>query len=183
MSLAVANQYAKALLGVVTKSGSALAPETALDQVSLVAATIQQSPELRSLMVTPAITREKKGHALKRVGDLMGLDPVIQNFLRVVILHRRVPLLGAIASMLRLQIDERAGVSRAHVTAAQPLAEDQKTNLVQALAGMTGKKIICEYSVDPSLVGGLTVKIGSTVYDGSVHGQLDALRRRLASQS
>lgn len=183
MSLAVANQYAKALLEVVTKPGSTIDPETAFDQVSLVAATIQESPDLRSLMLTPAITREKKSHALNRVGDLMGLHAVIHNFLRVVMNHRRVALLGAIGTMLRAQIDERMGVLRARVVAAQPLAEGQKSNVAQALAAITGKKVICEYSVDPSLVGGLTARIGSTVYDGSVQGQLEALRRRLASQS
>ena len=71
----------------------------------------------------------------------------------------------------------------AGVTAAQPLSEDQTAALEATLARVTGKRVRCGYTVDSSLVGGVTVRIGSTMYDGSVRGQLDGLRRRLTTES
>ena len=72
---------------------------------------------------------------------------------------------------------------RAGVAAAQPLSPDQTAALESTLARITGRQVRCGYTVDQSLVGGVTVRIGSTMYDGSVRGQLDGLRRRLTSES
>lgn len=183
MSLAVANQYAKALLEVVSKPGSPIAPPAALDQLDIVLAAQRESRDLNELLMTPAIGREQKAKALVRVGEVLGLDPVMSNFLRVVANHRRANLLGAIRDMFQAQLDEQTGVVRANVKAARDLTEAQRSDVAAALRQTTGKQVLCDFSVDPSLVGGLTVTMGSTVYDGSVQGRLEGLRRRLASQA
>jgi F-type H+-transporting ATPase subunit delta len=183
MSLAVANQYAKALMEVVTRPGAPLAPEAALSQLDTFAATLAASPELKGAMLSPAISRETKRRAMGRVGDLLGLAPLIHNFLDVVTARRRVSLIPLMAAAFRAQLDERNGVVRAQVAAARALDAAQQAEVAAALARVTGKQVLCEYSVEPSLVGGLSVKIGSTVYDGSVEGQLDGLRRRIAGSA
>lgn len=181
MSLAVANQYAKALMETVARPGARLSPEAALTQLETFAATLAETPELRGVMLSPAVSRDVKRRALGRVGDLLGLDPLLRNFLNVIATRRRVSLIPLITAGFRAQIDERNGVVRAQVSAARPLNPEQQDELASALGRVTGKQVLCEYTVDPSLVGGLSVKIGSTVYDGSVQGQLEGLRRRLAS--
>jgi F-type H+-transporting ATPase subunit delta len=183
MELAVANQYAKALMEVVSKPGSTLSAETALEQLSTVSAAIRESRDLRGVMMTPAVGRDAKRRILTRIGELLGLHPIISNFLVVVTNHRRAGLFQGIRDMFQAQLDERRGVVRATVVAVRELSATQKEALAESLRGRVGKQVLCEYSVDPALVGGVTVKIGSTMYDGSVQGQLEALRRRLASQA
>lgn len=181
MPLAIANQYAKALLEVVARPDARLAPEAALAQLEALAGALAASPELRGVMLSPAVPREVKRRAIGRVGGLLGLDPVIQRFLDVITVRRRVGLFPLIQAAFRARIDERNGVVRARVAAPRELAGGQRAELAATLSRLTGKQVLCEYAVEPPLIGGLTVKIGSTVYDGSVAGQLDGLRRRLAS--
>lgn len=180
MSLAVANQYAKALMEVVARPGAPLAPEAALSQLVSFADALAGAPELKSVMLSPAVSRNDKRRALRRVGGLLGLDGLILNFLDVIATRRRVSLFSLITTAFRAQLDERNGVVRAHVAAARSLGDAQQAELAAALARVTGKQVLCDYTVEPSLVGGLSVKIGSTVYDGSVQGQLEGLRRRFA---
>lgn len=183
MSLAVANQYAKALMDVVSRPGAPLAAEAALAQIDAFADALAGSPELKGVLLSPAVSRAVKRRALKRVGTLLGLDQVVLSFLDVIAVRRRVGLFPLIAAAFRAQIDERNGIVRAQVAAARQLSERQQAELSAALVRLTGKQVLCDYTVEPSLAGGLTVRIGSTVYDGSVQGQLEILRRRLAGAS
>jgi len=183
MSLAVANQYAKALLEVVGKPGSKLSAETALAQLQDFEALITASPELRVALLSPALTNEQKEKAIARLGGMIGLDPVVKNFLNVVAGHRRIPLLSAIRRMFRTQLDEQLGIVRAKVAAARELNAAQKSAIEAGLAVTAGGGLRCSYTVDGALLGGLKVKIGSKVLDGSVRGQLDSLRRRLAAEA
>lgn len=180
MSLAVANQYARALMDVVSRPGAPLAAEAALVQINAFAEALAASPDLKGALLSPAISREVKRKALTRVGALLGLDRIVLSFLHLIAVRRRVGLFPLIAAAFRAQIDERNGILRAHVAAARQLSDQQQAELSAALARLTGKQVLCDYTVEPSLAGGLTVKIGSTVYDGSVAGQLEGLRRRLA---
>jgi len=183
MSLAVASQYAKALLEVVGKPGSKLAPETALDQLESFEALIAESPEFRVALLSPAIAAAQKSKAIARLGAMIGLDPVVNNFLNVVTSHRRIALLSSIRLMFRSQLDEQLGIVRARIAAARELSAAQRTALESGLSASAGGSLRCTYTVDGALLGGLTVKIGSKVLDGSVRGQLDSLRRRLVGEA
>ncbi|MGO9240355.1 MAG: ATP synthase F1 subunit delta [Bryobacteraceae bacterium] len=184
MSLAVANQYAKALLAVVSKPGSTLGPEQALAQLDAIEGLIQRSPELRLALLSPAIQTAQKTKAIERLGKMMGLDPRMRNFLNVVTAHRRVVLLKSIRQAFQAQLDEQLGIVRAQVASAHALSQDQRTALEAKLAGMVQKKSPrYAYAVDERLLGGLTVRIGSRVLDGSVRGRLESLRRRLAVEA
>jgi F-type H+-transporting ATPase subunit delta len=182
MSIAVANQYAKALLDVVLKPGSRLAAEEALVQLQRFRDALGISSELRELLMTPAVSHELKLKALTRLASMMDLHPTIVNFLSVVKNHRRVQLMDEICRVYRAQLDDRLGVARALVRSARALGEQEREKLLWQLRLATGKRVECEYTVDSELVGGITVTIGSTIYDGSVRGRLDGLKRRLTSE-
>lgn len=182
MSIAVANQYAKALLDVVLKDGSETSAAETLSQLKRFCDALDVSGELREALMTPAIGSQPKRRALERVAALMGLSRAVVNFINLVKDRRRVALLPDICVAFRDQMDTRLGVLRARVSSASPLSEQQRQDLVDRLRQATGKSVDVDYSIDPELVGGATVAVGSTFYDGSVRGQLEGLRRRMTSE-
>jgi F-type H+-transporting ATPase subunit delta len=101
----------------------------------------------------------------------------------VLVDHRRLASLPEIAHRFELVLDERLGFARAEVASARELGEPLRSALGSELERVTGKRIRALFSVDPALIGGVTARIGSTVYDGSVRGRLLAIGRRLASES
>jgi F-type H+-transporting ATPase subunit delta len=105
---------------------------------------------------------------------------LVRNFLYVVIDHRRTPLLGEIRDAFQAVVDERLGVRRAEVVSARELDDLERERVSAQLSRLTGKRVLCRFALDTRLIGGLTARIGSTIYDGSVRGQLEVLRRRLA---
>lgn len=183
MSLAVANQYAIALLDSASRPGSGLAPEAALQQVESFAAALKESADLRAVMLSPAVSFSQKRKLMTRLGAEFQLHPLTGSFLLVVTRNRRLPLLASIAERMVALIDERHGVVRARVSSAQPLDDARRKALESAIARKTGKQVRCAYETEPSLIGGVAVRVGSSVLDGSVRGQLDALRRRLSGES
>jgi F-type H+-transporting ATPase subunit delta len=183
MSVAVANQYAKALLDVVSKPGSPLKSETALDQLNVAVQLLKQTPELRYALLSPAVTPAQKRRVIGRICQMAAIDTPLRNFLCILIGHRRMPLLPTICASFRAQLDEQLGLIRTDISSARPLRAEQKQGLETKLAALTGGAIRCSYADDGALLGGVTVKMGSKVLDGSVRGQLDALRRRLVAEA
>jgi F-type H+-transporting ATPase subunit delta len=99
-----------------------------------------------------------------------------------VIDHRRVGILGDILQAFEHQIDERLGFVRAEISSAAPLNDNLSAGLESELSKLTGKSMRLKFGVDPELLGGVVARIGSTVYDGSVRGELRELGRKLAGQ-
>lgn len=176
MSLAIASRFARALADILTT------PEAADDAVAKLRAfdeLQQSSPDLRNILVSPAVPARKKKAAVARFADTLGFTPVLKNFLFVLIDHRRTALLGEILASLVAQLDERRGVVRANVVSARPLDDAQLREVEAALGRATGKQVFGQYAVDEALIGGLVARVGSRVYDGSVRGRLQAMRSRL----
>jgi F-type H+-transporting ATPase subunit delta len=182
MSLAVANQYAMALLDSAARPGSGLPAESVLGQIESFAAALKISPDLRTVMLSPAVGFVQKQKLMTRLAGELGLHALVRDFLLVVTRNRRLPLLAGIAQRIEALMDERHGVVRAHVSSAQPLDAERRGALEAALARKTSKQVRCDYQEDPSLLGGVSVRVGSSVLDGSVRGQLESLRRRLSSE-
>jgi len=184
MSLAVVNQFAKALLTVVNEPASTLAPEQALEQLDTVQMLIQSYPELRLALLSPAIDAKQKAKVIDRLGAMNGLHPIVRRFLNVVLAQRQLPHWSKIQQAFQAQLDEQACIVRAEVSAARELNREQQASLEAKLAGlMRGRNLRCRYAVDSALVGGVKVRMGSEVLDGSVRGQLDTLRRRLVAEA
>jgi F-type H+-transporting ATPase subunit delta len=180
MSLAIANRYARALVDVILEPNSGVEPTAALDQVRTFAALVADSTDLRNILLSPAVQMSNKREVAAKLGEKLNVSQIVKNFLYVVISHRRVGDLPGIAKALESALDERLGRVRAEVTSATLLNDLQRAELVAELAKSTGKQVRGDFQVDPQLLGGVSVRIGSKTYDGSVRGRLDVLRRRLA---
>jgi F-type H+-transporting ATPase subunit delta len=180
---ALAIHYAQALANAVLAPGSSLKPDEALQQLSAAVDLTRSSTELRHVLQSPAVPREKKTEIIRRLLEENGADRLIRNFLMVIVVHRRVTELQNIRDSFEQVIDERQGFVRAEIVSARELTGEQKQELLHALGTATGKFIRPVYSVDPSLLGGVIARVGSKEYNGSVIGRLEAMRRRLATAS
>jgi F-type H+-transporting ATPase subunit delta len=181
MSIAVASRYARALADIVVVPGAPIAPREALEQVRAFQQVLEVAPELSVALMSLAVPAGRKRAVVRQVADRLGVARVIRNFLSVVVDHRRVALVPRIADALEKTLDDRMGIVRATVTSAGPLGDAQRRQLEGRLVERTGKQVRCDYRSDAGLLGGLSVQIGSTIYDGSVRGRLAALRARLVS--
>ena len=107
----------------------------------------------------------------------------MRNFLFVVLDHQRIAQLPEIRESFEHLMDEKLGRVRGHITSAQPL-DDNHTHTLQAeLSRVSGRQVLLQASVDPELLGGVVARVGSTVYDGSIKGQIDKMRRQFAKDA
>jgi F-type H+-transporting ATPase subunit delta len=179
---AVAARYANALADVVTGSASALKPEQAVAELRAFEATLRDSAELHNALITPAVAGSRKKAVVGRIADLLQLSRITRNFLFVLVDHRRITSLSDIIRNFEEVIDARLGYAQADVSSPADLNEVERRTLTAQLERLTGKRIRMRFSLDPSLIGGAVARIGSTVYDGSVRGQLASLERRLSAE-
>jgi len=183
MASALANRYARALVDIVLEPGSPLKPEEAVAQLRVAEQILMQSAELRIALMTPAIPTARKRAVMGRLLDESGSSKLIRNLIFVVIDHRRIGIFSEICEAFELVLDERLGFARAEIVSAAPLDERRSATLESELSEMTGKLMRVRFRVNPELLGGATARIGSTLYDGSLRGQLQQLRRQLTEKS
>ena len=172
-------QYANALADIAQEQGASGAVAKQLNDF---AAAYAGSAELRNFLASPAVTRTEKHGVIEKITSRMGASKILRNFLFVVIDNRRTYLLPEIVESFQRVIREREGIAEAEITSAVELSDTQKKNFSQTLQRLTGKKVEAKFSLNPGLLGGAVVRIGSTVYDGSVRNRLNELRTRLASE-
>jgi F-type H+-transporting ATPase subunit delta len=180
---AVANRYAKALADVVTAPASAVRTEDCLAELRAFEATLAASPALRNALDTPAVPVGRKRAVVGRIADILQPSRITRNFLFVLVDRRRIAQLPVIIQSFEMIAEERLGFARAEVSAARELSESQRSALEKELERLTGKRIRMRLAVDGALIGGVVARIGSTVYDGSVRGQLSGLGRQLRAES
>jgi F-type H+-transporting ATPase subunit delta len=175
----VAEHYAAALAEVAIAQKN---PQTVRREFSDFLALLGESEQLGTLLASPAVSRANKHAVAQALVERMKAGRTLRNFLFVVIDQRRVSLLPQIYQALEAQLDEQEGMARANVTSARQLDEDEKKQLREALERLSGRRVEAHYRLDPALIAGAVVRIGSTIYDGSVRTQLERLRARLESQ-
>ena len=173
------HQYANALADIAVLQGAA---EPVLKQLSEIAAAYQESAELRNFLSSPAVSREAKHGVVEKLVARIGASRILRNFLFVIIDHRRTQALAEIAAAFQQVIQQRQGLAEAEVISATALNDAQKVQLLQALERLTGKKIRATYSFQPALLGGAVVRIGDTIYDGSLKNRLTQMRQHLAAE-
>lgn len=176
---ALANRYATALADVALARGAA---EEARRDLAGFNALFQESADLRNFLASPAVPRPGKQAVIEQLTSRLGASQMLRNFLFVMADHRRMQELPQILQAFEEELRARQGVAEARVTSVAGLSETEKAELKAALERLTGKKIEARYDVDPALLGGARVQIGTTVYDGSVRAQLDRMRQELASE-
>lgn len=183
MTSAVSSRYARALADIVLAPGSALDPRHAIDQLKAVESVMQESPELRHALSSPAVRPAQKHSVIDDLAGPLGISRLTRNFLFVLVDHHRMGLLGEIREAFETEIDERLGFVRAEVSSARELNREQTAALEAGLTRVAGKQVRARFHVDPSLIGGVVARIGSTVYDGSIKGQLENLRRHIVQEA
>ncbi len=176
---ALAQRYASALVDVAIEHG---AGEQVKSELASFAALLAESADLRRFLSSPAIQWTSKQAVIEKLVGRLEASRMLRNFLLVVVQHRRSPMLSQIREAFEEQLRARLGVAEAQVASAEELSSGQKTELTRTLGQLTGKRIEARYALDPELIGGAVVRIGSTVYDGSVREQLNRLRTRLAAE-
>jgi F-type H+-transporting ATPase subunit delta len=172
-------QYATALADIALEQGAA---DPVKKQLEDFGAAYAESWELRSVLSSPAVERTAKRGVIEKLAARLGASRIVRNFLFVVVDNQRTHLLPEILQTFEDVIRQRQGVAEAEVTSAAELTAPQKTQLQQTLERLTGRKIQAKYSLDPALLGGAVVRIGDTIYDGSVRNRLNQMRARLAAE-
>ena len=158
-------QYANALADVALQQGAA---EPVVKQLNEFAGAYAESAELRSFLASPAVTAKEKHGIVEKLSARLGASKILRNFLFLVVDHRRTLIIPELAEAFESVIRKRQGMAEAQVVSAVELSVAQKKSLTQSLEKKTGKKIEAKYSVDKTLLGGAVVRIGDTVYDGSL---------------
>jgi F-type H+-transporting ATPase subunit delta len=172
-------QYANALADIALAQGAA-AP--AVQQLSDFNAACAASPELRSALASPAVTKEQKRAIAERIAARLGAGKIVRNFLFVVIDHQRTHELPEIFDSFQSVLRRRQGIAEAEVFSASPLNDAQKQEMVRTLAKTTGKTIEAKFSLDANLLGGAVVRVGDTIYDGSLRKRLSEMRDQLLAE-
>jgi F-type H+-transporting ATPase subunit delta len=131
--------------------------------------------------LNPSIPVAKRVSILDTVNARIGCGPKVRNFLAVLISHERLAELSEIIEEYRLEMNRRMSISDAEVVTARPLRDQERALLEREVAELAGTRVNATFRQDKSLIGGVMVRIGSTIYDGSVRGRLDRLRERLAA--
>jgi F-type H+-transporting ATPase subunit delta len=180
ISSAVVNRYANALADVILSPDSDVQPPQAIEQLRAFDAAVQGSSDLRSVLASPAIPVARKRAIIKDIAQRLELARVVRNFVLVLSDHRRAAALGQMVDAFEMLLDERLGFVRAEVKSAFELNPGQQGELSGQLGKLAGAPVRLRFAIDQALIGGVTAKIGSRVYDGSVRGQLAEMHKRLA---
>jgi F-type H+-transporting ATPase subunit delta len=176
---AVTSRYARAFVDVVV--GDKFDAPRTLHELQTVAATYQSSPELRKVWESPAIPAQQKRQLLDAIVQREGLSRPLRNFVAVLIDHRRIPLIAEVTEDFEKELNSRLGFAEAQITSARELSPAERRVLESQVEKLIGKKVRARYGRDESILGGAIIQVGSTIYDGSVKGQLERIREQLSS--
>jgi F-type H+-transporting ATPase subunit delta len=170
-------RYASAFADVVT---AAKLDTAAIDsQLTDFLATWQGSPELREFFENPAVPATQKVEILDKLNARMGLQKELRNLIAVLIDNGRIGHVSEVAAAYRRILQEQMGIRPAEITTARELGNDEREKLIAEVARLAGARIDASFKLDKSILGGTVVRIGSTVYDGSVRGRLERLKESL----
>jgi F-type H+-transporting ATPase subunit delta len=169
----VARRYAQALLEIGVAEGKL---DAIVDEMAAAANAWETSPEFRNAIENPLVAHEAKKAVVGELADRIGASLTTRNTLLLLVDRRRAKTLPYLARSLRELADASKGVLRAEVTTASPLSDEYYAKLQAKLEKMTGKRVVVDRRVDPSIIGGVVARIGDRIFDGSLHTRLQSLR-------
>jgi len=175
----VGSTYARAFVDVVLSAK--LDANRAIAELHTLAGLLADSADLRRVWENPAIPAEQKRGLLDAIVQRDEISRPVRNMVAVLIDHRRVPFLKPIVQQVEKEINQRLGFAEAQITSVRELGDGEKRTLEAQIEKVTGRKVRAQYGQDVSLLGGALVRVGSTVYDGSVKGQLEKIREAISS--
>ncbi len=170
-------RYAHAFAAVAASAHVDVA--AAEQQMQDFSGTLADSRELREVLMNPSIPNADKLKVLDAISSRIGMFPQVRNFLAVIMEHQRLAELDEILNEYHLVADEQAGMAEAEITSAHPLNGQDRAELEAQVSRLAGGSVRATYREDATLLGGAVVRIGSTVYDGSVRAQLQQLKQKL----
>jgi F-type H+-transporting ATPase subunit delta len=176
---AFAARYANALADVVAEAH--LDPAQVEGQLGDFAAAWHESAGLREIFLDPSFPVQEKVAVLDKLNTRLQMGRQVRNFIAVLINHDRMHSFDEIIREFRHEMNRRLGISEVEVTTARRLDDAERADVQAKIAIQTKSQISANFHEDPSLLGGVIVRIGSTVYDGSVRGRLDRLEEQLAA--
>jgi F-type H+-transporting ATPase subunit delta len=176
---ASAARYARALLDVAINESD---PERAEQELAAFVEVVDQHPDLQRVLANPVVSAADKKAVIQKVVDRLELKTPAAKVLLLLAARGRLPLLADLLDVYRERLMEHRRVVRAEVTTAAPLSPQRQGELQQRLASLAGRAVTMTTRVDPSIIGGVIARIGSTVYDGSVVAQLTKVRNRLSER-
>lgn len=172
----LAGRYASALFDLASEAGTVTAVESDLDRLG---EALAESGELRALIRNPEVSREQIGRVLTGMGGYLGLAGLTQNFLGVLAQNRRIADLPAMIRAFHAIAAAQRGEVTAEVASAHALTDEQMATLEQKLRAREGRTVKLKTRVDPDLLGGLVVTVGSKRIDGSIRTRLNSLAQAM----
>jgi len=170
----VVNIYARAFADVVIDKR--LDPAKTLAEAQQTSSLVRENKPLREVWQAPSVTADQKRAVLDAITKRAGISQMVRNFIAVLIDKGRMRFLDEIVVEFSHELNQRLGFAEAEITTTRELSKDERSALEADLAKVTGKKIRARYDQDRSILGGGIARVGSTVYDGSVKGQLEKIR-------
>ncbi|HLV88778.1 MAG TPA: ATP synthase F1 subunit delta [Candidatus Sulfotelmatobacter sp.] len=175
----VASTYARAFADVVLDAK--LDARRAIGGLRRMGELLRESSELRRVWENPAVPADQKRHLLDAIVKREGIEKHVRNLMAVLIDNRRTSFLERITLQLEKELDARLGFAEAQITSARELGDGEKRTLEAQIEKLTGKKVRAHFGLDASLLGGAVVRVGSTIYDGSVKGRLEKMKEAISS--
>lgn len=176
---AIAGRYARAFTEVVLDLR--IEPGQAMRELTDIAALLKSNEELRTVLQNPAVEHKQKLALLDAIMARLGGSQALRNFVAVLVDHRRLGQIDDIAQQFRHELNQHLGIAEAQVSSARELTQEERKLLEKQMGAITGKVIQATYSRDPQLIGGAVVRIGSTIYDGSVRGQFKRIKEQISA--
>lgn len=175
---AVASRYARALTDVIF--ADKLDAAKTIQDLKDLNADLYATHELRFAWESPAVSHDKKLKILDSIAARSGMQKQTRNFIAILIEKRRINLLHEMVDQVQAQVNERLGLADAQVSSSRTLSDDERRTLEAQISKATGKTVRATYTQDKALLGGAIVKVGSTIYDGSVRGRLERMKQQIA---
>ncbi len=169
----LAGRYASALFELADEQKTL--DKVAEDLIAIKAA-LDESAQLREMIRSPLYGRDEQAKTMAALLDKMQIDGLARNFVQVIVRNQRLFALRQIADAYLLELARRRGEVTAEVTAASELSEAQKTALTEALNKSVSGKVQLDVKIDPAILGGLVVRVGSRMIDSSIRSKLQRLK-------
>jgi F-type H+-transporting ATPase subunit delta len=176
ISSGIAERYATAVFELVKENNNLPRLEENLNDLT---AALDDSADLRELLVNPVYSREEQERAITALAQAMKLIPAMKNVLGLMAQKRRLAIVPALVAQLKDMLAEHKGEMTAEVTSAVFMTDEQMNNLSSTLSNQFGKNVRINVTVDQSLIGGLIVKVGSKMIDTSIRSKLNSLQNAM----
>jgi F-type H+-transporting ATPase subunit delta len=172
----LAKRYAKALVAIGQERK---ALESYGSSLSALLEMTETSKEFKEVLINPVFTKDDKKAIASSIMEKMGTEPIVRNFVSLLIDRKRIDQLPGIVKAFQQLIDDISGIKRGTIVSASPLGAEEISKVTEALSHISGTKVLVTAEVDASLIGGLVAKVGDQVFDGTIRTQLNQLKESL----